>query len=593
MKGSSVPVVSADPIRVTGMQEIAGLIETRAISAGSLTLRSGAVLTHPVTPSAASPESLQIALTGDLVIEPGASIDVSGRGYAPSQTYPGATLPPGDSAGSHLGHGGTSGAAPSSTFGSIYRPRELGGGGENSSEGGRGGGVLRITARNVTLAGTTSAIRANGITSNAVCCRRGGAGGSVWITATSVDGDGSIEARGADGTDNRGSGGGGAIAIEYNTTTGAVLGNLRTFGGSTGSNNRHGGAGTVYLFNGTATYGNLVVDNNGVIGQTTELPALGSGVAMTGSTGSLLVTDRTINIPAYFVGHWLRLSSSGGTLKGVYRVTAVSGLTATLAAADGSPIDVVEGDLWQGLYRFDSVTTRGAAVLATIDPVETVTPFSADSSLETASPRELPTENREAPAIDPSAIAITRGDIPGTWRIEIPPAAVVDPDGISEIRLGSTWSWTTAQLSPQTGATFTWLGSAGESIELVAIDAHGQLQLGASVRLEPLPEIGELIAAAALPANEPQPRLASSNGYLFAAYTDRLVVADPTTQESWTVRFEENETFFDLKVDADSAVITLRCGTAAEGKDRDAESLCYLEVPLTDNLWELRHWTEE
>jgi hypothetical protein len=330
-----------------------------------------------------------------------------------------------------------------------------------------------------------------------------------------------------------------------------------------------------------------VVDNNGVTGQTTELPALGSGVAMTGSIGSLLVTDRTINIPAYFVGHWLRLSSSGGTLKGVYRVTAVSGLTATLAAADGSPVDIVEGDLWQGLYRFDSVTTRGAAVLATIDPVETVTPFSADSSLETASPREL-TENREAPAIDPSAIAITRGDIPGTWRIEIPPAAVVDPDGISEIRLGSTWSWTTAQLSPQTGVTFTWLGSAGESLELVAIDAHGQLQLGASARLEPLPETGELIAAEALPANEAQPRLASSNGYLLAAYADRLVVADPATQESWTVRFNEGETFADLEVDAEAAVVTLGCGT-----DEDPERLCHLEVPLTDNLWELRHWTEE
>jgi hypothetical protein len=416
----------------------------------------------------------------------------------------------------------------------------------------------------------------------------------VWITAAGIGGDGLIEARGGDGTDNRGSGGGGAIAVEYDATTDSVLGNLRTFGGAAGSSSdRRGGAGTVYLLGATATYGDLVVDNNGVTGQTTELPALGGGIARTGSAGSFLVTDRTTNIPAYFVGHWLRLSSAGGTLKGVYRVTAVSGLTATLAAANGTPVDVVEGDLWQGLYRFDSVTLRGAAVLASVDPVESVTLASAESALKVASSQEVPIENREVPRIDTSAIAVTPGDVAGTWHIEVPPTAVFDPDGIAEVRLAGARSWTSVKLSPQTGAAFTWLGPAGEPLELVAIDAHPLLQLGAHARLEPLPETGSLVAPEALPRDEPQPRLASGNGYLLAAYTDRLVVADPTTQEAWTVRFADGETLVDLKVDDAAAVLTLRCATAKDKLEMSKEKVCYLEVPLTDNLWELRRWSEE
>ena len=40
------------------------------------------------------------------------------------------------------------------------------------------------------------------------------------------------------------------------------------------STDRRGGAGTVYLFGATATYGDLVVDNGIVAGVSTEMPAL-------------------------------------------------------------------------------------------------------------------------------------------------------------------------------------------------------------------------------------------------------------------------------------------------------------------------------
>ncbi len=234
---------------------------TQPLSLQSLTLLTGARVVG------VTGQTLSLSVAGELHVNAGASIDVSGLGYGPSQTYPGATPPASESAGSHLGHGGGTGNAQGSTFGSVYRPREAGGGGESGGAGGFGGGVVRITAHNLTLAGSTSAIRANGVQiNNGSCCKRSGAGGSVWITATSVGGDGLIEARGGDGTDNRGSGGGGAITVEYGTSAGTMLGNLRTFGGTTGSAaDRRGGAGTVYLFGGAATYGDLLIDNSTVV----------------------------------------------------------------------------------------------------------------------------------------------------------------------------------------------------------------------------------------------------------------------------------------------------------------------------------------
>jgi hypothetical protein len=85
----------------------------------------------------------------------------------------------------------------------------------------------------------------------------------------------------------------------------------------------------------------------------------------------------------------------------------------------------------------------------------------------------------------------------------------------------------------------------------------------------------------------------SGNGYLLAAYTDRLVVADPATQEAWTVRFAKGETLLDLEADDAAAVVALRCATATGKLESGKEKVCYLEVPLTDNLWELRRWLEE
>src|SRR5207253_8457414 len=93
-------------------------------------------------------------------------------------------------------------------------------------------------------------------------------------------------------------GGGGAIAIEYSDPT-SVLPSLTAKSGNSGYS-RYGGAGAQYVKGSSSIYGDLTVNNIGFVGQNTQLPALGNGVALNGSSGALLVTDRATDIPAYF-----------------------------------------------------------------------------------------------------------------------------------------------------------------------------------------------------------------------------------------------------------------------------------------------------
>jgi hypothetical protein len=221
---------------------------------------------------------------------------------------------------------------------------------------------VRIVAGSVVVDG---AIRANGDTGGS---NRTGAGGSVWVTAASVGGAGSIEARGGDNS-YWGMGGGGAIAVEYAASSGTVLTNLVARTGSPSTAGRYGGAGTVYLKGPSAVYGDLVVDNLGVaIQQATELPPLGNGVAQAGSAGATLATDRAADIPAYFAGNWVEILDSSNVLKGTWRIGAIAARTVTLVPNASETISVLPGDQWQGVYRFDNVTEKGVRLLSA-DPI--------------------------------------------------------------------------------------------------------------------------------------------------------------------------------------------------------------------------------
>jgi hypothetical protein len=293
-------------------------------------------------------------------VETGGSIDVSGKGYSSNASYPGETTAGDGTGGSHIGRGGWWNERYGATYGSVYRPQEAGAAsGTNPS--GAGGGVVRIDAPVVVVNGT---IRANGAVSD-----RSGAGGSVWITTGRMSGSGSIETNGGQGY--YGIGGGGALAIEYTDAT-STLPTLssRTGPNKPGGNGRYGGAGSIYVKGAGSTYGDLTIDNEGLLYDWTILPSLGKGTAQAGTSGATLVTNRSANIPAYFGGHWIEIYTSNGTLKGTWRIATIPGAakTVTLEPNNGETIDVQPGDTWQGVYRFDNYKTVGMHV-DSADPI--------------------------------------------------------------------------------------------------------------------------------------------------------------------------------------------------------------------------------
>ena len=302
----------------------------------------------------------------------GGAIDVSGRGLVGNTTYPGATPSGANTGGSHIGYGGLApNSSLASTYGSVYHPTEAGFGGSLTIGGAAsatGGGVVQISSATFTNDGS---IRANG-TDEA----NGASGGSVWIKTTTVSGTGIISAEG--GVALRG-GGGGAIAIEY-ATPGSVLFEMSAVGGASGTS---GGAGTILIKGPSSAYGNLTIDNGSIIGQGTDLPALGSGLALNTVSGPTLVTDRAADVPAYFVGHWVRVTTALGIVKGTWKIGSIDHKSVTLVPNGTETINVQNGDRWQGVYRFDSVAL-GNTTLTSVDPIET-TDETIDGTVTTSS----------------------------------------------------------------------------------------------------------------------------------------------------------------------------------------------------------------
>ncbi|MEO8381786.1 MAG: hypothetical protein ABI779_19145 [Acidobacteriota bacterium] len=352
--GGGVDLQSADPIETTA-QTISAPLTTSAIQTDSLRLTAGASLKHPVG------GALTINVTNELRIDAGATIDVSSLGYDRTTGYPGTPALGSGNGGSHLGRGGTL-SASGHTYGSVYRPAEAGRGGDTSNS--RGGGVVRINAGSVVVDGS---IVADG-SSNGSFGNSGGSGGSVWITTGKITGTGAINANGGAACQ---AGGGGALSIEYTdaTSTLPALSALSGQGAGASCFGVDGGPGTVRVAGPTSTFGDMTIDSGTIGVGTTELPSLGSGLALTGSSGATLVTDRAANVPAYFVGHWMRIIDAGGTVRGTWRIATINLKTVTLAPNGAETISVAVGDTWRGIYRFDKFTTR-QVTLVSVDPIE-------------------------------------------------------------------------------------------------------------------------------------------------------------------------------------------------------------------------------
>ena len=208
--------------------------------------------------------NLDLEISGNLTVLSGGRISADGKGYRGGR---------GPGAGSDQwfggGYGGYAGGSSNPKFtaksyGSVLRPVNIGSGGGNPY----GGGAIRLrVAGALDISGT---VTANG--GDWGSSRGGGSGGSIWITALAMSGDGSISANGGNS-----GGGGGRIAIELGADG---------WDNWDGTVNAHGGAGAYCGAAGTirkwdpsmtAHDGLVLVDNNSNVTVTnaiiTPLPA--------------------------------------------------------------------------------------------------------------------------------------------------------------------------------------------------------------------------------------------------------------------------------------------------------------------------------
>lgn len=238
----------------------------------SLVLQGGASLTHPANAvwdySGSGIDEVfgvELHATSSIVIDASSTINVSERGY-PSHAGPGAgsrgtcgaigaTIPSG---GGHGGAGGRGGTCfpGGATYDRYDFPYMFGSGGGYVGPG--GGAVLLEAQARITVDGTISARGGSGSTG-----RSGGAGGTIRLTASLIEGTGSLLAYGGNGQSSLyldpGAGGGGRISLIASSST--YSGSMNA-GGGTGSGVHKGAAGTI--FTQIAGVRSLLVDNQGL-----------------------------------------------------------------------------------------------------------------------------------------------------------------------------------------------------------------------------------------------------------------------------------------------------------------------------------------
>lgn len=231
----------------------------------SLTVQNSGVVTHSANPAV----PLVLVIAYDAAITTGSRLDVSGKGY-PAHTGAGrgsgAVTEIFAGGGGYGGNGGTGqNFGGGGTYGSITQPTDLGSGG-GGGDGSSGGGAIHLV-----VGGTLSVngvLASDGISSpNSITYSAGGSGGSIWITADTLNGNGLISANGGAASYNYNGGGGGGGRIALYAGTLSYTGGMQSYG-SLGYN--RGGAGTIYTKLSNQTYGNLLIANPGS-GASTDL----------------------------------------------------------------------------------------------------------------------------------------------------------------------------------------------------------------------------------------------------------------------------------------------------------------------------------
>jgi hypothetical protein len=272
-----------------------------------------------------SNQEATVSVTGNATIQAGGGITSDGAGYAggagpgagksDSFAYTGG----GGGYGGYGAAGGNYGTSVGGTtayggtpYGSVNSPRDMGSGGGSyyaRGLGGSGGGAVHLSVNGLLLLdGRISAEGSPAITEGS----GGGSGGSVWVTAGTLAGAGTISANGGLGNGfgltGGGGGGGGRIAIQY----GVYL-----FFGATsargGSGAGWGGAGTIYTVANNQSYGQLLVDNGGQSGTNTSWSQLGT-VDLTVKGGAVVTPPSSQTIGTLLVASngWVSIANQAG-----------------------------------------------------------------------------------------------------------------------------------------------------------------------------------------------------------------------------------------------------------------------------------------
>ena len=459
--------------RIAGAQiALRGRAEANRVVADALVLESQAVLSHPATTGAAI-QSLTVNVD-TLSVDASSSIDVSGRGFTGSTGGYGRTWPNSGNGsyngagGSHGGRGGAHDTLGDSaaTYGSVFDPNTPGGSGGYYSNGtcnpcNAGGGIARIEARAFTLDGK---LLANGeLTAN----RGTGAGGSIRVDAQTLTGAGEIHADGAPAY--HAAGGGGRIAVYYQTL-GIPRARITAAGGLYANNaTRTGAAGTVFLKSSTQPSGDLIVDNAGrATNRLTTLPSAGYRTVTSGgasflsdSAAQFLGPDHLRGLYA-FVNHdrtklWPILSNDDKTLH-------LDVAAQPLVAQPGQPL--------RALYKLDSLVLRNAR-LDVVDALDLATAADSDAA------SVLIGANAAPPLLNMSLIAL-QSTASGA-SILATAGGVVDLDAVTLTATNSATGNKYAVKANADGSfTLPVEGSAGHSFTLQAVD-HNAYPLSSPV----------------------------------------------------------------------------------------------------------------
>ena len=477
-EGMSVTVIASNAIDIASLDMCygsgtgsltlefgCGLATNRV--AGDVILRDGATLTHTchATTDSSKQYTLDIEVGGNVTIDAGASINVSGKGYY-WKKGPG-ELNASDTKGA--AHGGTGNAGYDSysvssakCYGCIRRPVLPGSGGGYNGSYGYGGGVLHLVATNGTLT-VNGTIASNGDTTS----HGSPSGGSIWIECGSLLGSGGITAYSGLAT-SYGRGGGGRIAITQNAAndisgyTGYIRAGRSPVNAT--SYNYANSVGSIYIENANdeKDRGELLVDgygyNNG-----------GSALACRLDS---IITDVAEPFGKVTVTRYGRLEIPAGVTLKVTKGISVTSNGDFHTVADGGAIDIMPGE--DGAFSVEGLV-KAYDIYCTNSPGATIS-FVAGAEL-----RNLENGSIELCGTEAKPLSLLPAAADGTWAMN-----VIGPDdskaafeyialsncnataGIPltayrSVNLGGNDNWGFLSDDIPAGTLFTWTGSSTSS----------------------------------------------------------------------------------------------------------------------------------